>query len=104
MRYRALVPNIRGYDRFRAAGGIHMIAVFISVSETHNRKNVNRSVGEHLERLRPVIERARADAVPARAYVSTAFGCPDEVGQHVTNFGVYIHQLQHRASRPNQSS
>jgi hydroxymethylglutaryl-CoA lyase len=78
VRYRALVPNMRGYERFREAGGVQDAAVFISASETHNRKNVNRSVAEHLERLAPVIERARADGVPTRAYVSTAFGCPDE--------------------------
>ncbi len=78
VRYRALVPNLRGYERFREAGGVQDVAVFISASETHNRKNVNRSVAEHLDRLAPVIERARADGVPTRAYVSTAFGCPDE--------------------------
>lgn len=76
--YRGLVPNLRGYERFREAGGVHGAAVFISASETHNRKNVNRSVAEHLERLAPVISRAREDGVPTRAYVSTAFGCPDE--------------------------
>jgi hydroxymethylglutaryl-CoA lyase len=78
VQYRGLVPNLRGYERFREAGGIHSAAVFISASETHNRKNVNRSVAEHLDRLAPVIERARADGVRVRAYISTAFGCPDE--------------------------
>ena len=76
--YSALVPNLRGYDRFRAASALRMAAVFISVSETHNRRNVNRSVAEHLERLRPVAARCRADGVPLRAYVSTAFGCAEE--------------------------
>jgi hydroxymethylglutaryl-CoA lyase len=76
--YRGLVPNLQGYERFRRAGGIERAAVFISASETHNRKNVNRSVAEHLARLAPVLEQARADGVPIRAYVSTAFGCPDE--------------------------
>lgn len=76
--YRGLVPNRKGYERFRTAGHVHRAAVFISASETHNRKNVNRSVAEHLERLLPVIEQARTDGVPVRAYVSTAFGCPDE--------------------------
>lgn len=78
VQYRGLVPNLRGYDRFREAGGVHAAAVFISASETHNKKNVNRSVAEHLERLAPVIGRARDEGVPTRAYVSTAFGCPDE--------------------------
>lgn len=76
--YRALVPNLRGYERFRSTGKLHGAAVFISVSETHNRKNVNCAVAEHLERLGPVVERALEDDVPLRAYVSTAFGCPDE--------------------------
>jgi hydroxymethylglutaryl-CoA lyase len=75
IRYSALVPNLRGYERFRASSGLDMAAIFISVSETHNQKNVNRSVDDHLERLRGVTERCRADGVPIRAYVSTAFGC-----------------------------
>jgi hydroxymethylglutaryl-CoA lyase len=78
VRYTALVPNLRGYDRLRRAGRIHTAAVFISASETHNRRNVNRSIDAHLERLREVAERAGADGVPLRAYVATAFGCPYE--------------------------
>ncbi len=78
VRYGALVPNEQGYDRFRASGRLEVAALFISTSETHNRKNVNRSVAEHLERLRPVAERARADGVQVRAYASTVFGCPYE--------------------------
>jgi hydroxymethylglutaryl-CoA lyase len=75
--YSALVPNERGYERFRLAG-LPVAAFFVSASETHNRKNVNRGVAEHLERFRPVAERARADGVRLRAYVSTVCGCPYE--------------------------
>lgn len=78
VRYSALVPNEKGYERFRASGRLGVAALFISSSETHNRKNVNRSVAEHLERLRPVAARAHADGVIVRAYVSTVFGCPYE--------------------------
>ena len=78
VRYSALVPNEQGYARFRNAGGVEMAAVFISASETHNRKNVNCSIAEQLERFRPVAERAHADGVPLRAYVSTVCGCPYE--------------------------
>ena len=78
VRYSALVPNEQGYVRFRSAGGIQMAAVFISASETHNRKNVNCGVAEQLERFRPVADRARADGVALRAYVSTVCGCPYE--------------------------
>ncbi|HEX5066305.1 MAG TPA: hydroxymethylglutaryl-CoA lyase [Myxococcota bacterium] len=79
VRYSALVPNLKGYERMRAAGGqIAVAAVFLSASETHNRKNVNCSIAEGLERVRPVAERARADGVRLRAYVSTVCGCPYE--------------------------
>jgi hydroxymethylglutaryl-CoA lyase len=76
--YSALVPNAEGYQRFRAAGGLSVAAFFVSASETHNRKNVNRSIAEHLERFRPVAERAKADGVRLRAYASTVCGCPYE--------------------------
>jgi len=76
--YGALVPNERGYERFLEAGGADLIGCFVSASETHNRRNVNCSVAEQLERIRPVAERARADGVGLRAYVSTACGCPYE--------------------------
>lgn len=78
VRYGALVPNEKGYERFRASGRLDVAALFISTSETHNRKNVNRGVDDHLERLRPVAERAHADGVSVRAYASTVFGCPYE--------------------------
>ena len=78
VRYSALVPNEKGYERFRAAGELHVAATFMSASETHNQKNVNCSIAEQLERSRPVVERARADGVGVRAYVSTVCGCPYE--------------------------
>jgi len=78
VRFSALVPNEQGYARFRAAGGVEMAAVFLSASETHNRKNLNCSIAEQLERIRPVAQRARADGVALRAYVSTVCGCPYE--------------------------
>ena len=75
--YSALVPNEAGYERLRAAA-LPVAAFFVSASETHNRKNVNRGVAEHLERFRPLADRARADGVLLRAYVSTVCGCPYE--------------------------
>ena len=75
--YSALVPNTRGYERFRASG-LSVAAFFVSASESHNRKNVNRSIREHLDRFRPVAERAKGDGIPLRAYVSTVCGCPYE--------------------------
>jgi hydroxymethylglutaryl-CoA lyase len=76
--FSALVPNERGYDRFRSAGGIEVGAIFVSASESHNRKNLNCSIAEQLERTKPVAARAAADGVGLRAYVSTVCGCPYE--------------------------
>jgi hydroxymethylglutaryl-CoA lyase len=76
--YSALVPNLTGYERMRSAGGIDVAAFFVSASETHNRRNVKLGVTEHLERFRPIAERARADGVRLRAYVATVCGCPYE--------------------------
>jgi hydroxymethylglutaryl-CoA lyase len=74
----ALIPNEKGYERFRAAGQIEIAGTFISASETHNQKNVNCSIDEQLARLAPVFESARADGVVVRAYLSTVCGCPYE--------------------------
>ncbi len=74
----ALVPNEKGYERFRAAGQIDIAGTFISASETHNQKNVNCSIDQQLARLAPVFESARADGVAVRAYLSTVCGCPYE--------------------------
>lgn len=76
--YSALVPNPKGYERFRSSGSIQVAACFLSASESHNQKNVNCSIAEQLERIRPVAERAHDDDVPLRAYVSTVCGCPYE--------------------------
>ena len=78
VRYGALVPNEKGYERLRAAGPIDIVGTFVSASETHNQKNVNCSIDEQLARLAPVFERTRADGIAVRAYVSTVCGCPYE--------------------------
>ncbi|MGH8113777.1 MAG: hydroxymethylglutaryl-CoA lyase, partial [Rhodanobacteraceae bacterium] len=73
--YPALVPNMRGYERARAAG-VTSIAVFTAASEAFNQKNINASIDESIERFRPVLERARSEGVRVRGYVSTVLGCP----------------------------
>jgi len=50
--------------------------VFTAASEAFNRKNINASIDESIERFMPVMERARADGVSVRGYVSTVLGCP----------------------------
>ncbi|MEO8461371.1 MAG: hydroxymethylglutaryl-CoA lyase [Dokdonella sp.] len=73
--YPVLVPNEHGYERARAAG-VSEIAVFTAASELFNRKNINASIDESIERFTPVVERALADGVKVRGYVSTVLGCP----------------------------
>lgn len=75
VRYPVLVPNLHGYERARAAG-VTDIAVFGAASEAFSRKNINASIDESIERFIPVMERARADGVSVRGYVSTVLGCP----------------------------
>jgi len=73
--YPVLVPNPQGYERARAVGA-EEVAVFTAASEAFNRKNINASIDESIERFAPVVERARADNVKVRGYVSTVLGCP----------------------------
>ena len=75
VRYPVLVPNLQGYERARAVGAVD-IAVFSAASEAFNRKNINASIDESIERFIPVMERARVDGVRVRGYVSTVLGCP----------------------------
>ena len=75
VRYPVLVPNEQGYERARAVG-VDEIAVFTAASEAFNQRNINATIAESLARFAPVIERARADGVAVRGYVSTVLGCP----------------------------
>ena len=71
--YSALVPNPKGAELAVAAGADELELV-VSASETHNRKNVNRSVAESLVGAHDVVATAHAAGVEAEAIVSTAFG------------------------------
>jgi hydroxymethylglutaryl-CoA lyase len=75
--YSALCPNERGLERALSTG-IPEIGVFISASETHNRKNVNKTVAQTLETFEGVIGPAVKAGLRVRGYVSTLWGCPYE--------------------------
>jgi hydroxymethylglutaryl-CoA lyase len=77
VRYWGLVPNRRGLDRAIDCGLTH-VATFLSASETHNQKNLNRTQRETLAAQREVIESAKAEGLTVRSYISTVFGCPYE--------------------------
>ena len=73
--YSVLVPNERGLDGAMAAGA-QKISVFVSASESFSQRNVNASIQECLDKLRPVVSRARAAKLAVRGYVSCVVKCP----------------------------
>jgi hydroxymethylglutaryl-CoA lyase len=75
--YSALVPNRKGLES-ALEGGMKEIAVFLSASETHNKKNVNKTIADTLKAFEDVVEPAAQAGVRVRAYVSTVYGCPYE--------------------------
>jgi hydroxymethylglutaryl-CoA lyase len=77
VRYSALVPNLRGARRALDAG-VSEIEVVVSASDTHNRKNVNRSTAESLDDIAAIIDEAHKRGATCQVIVSTAWGCPYE--------------------------
>ena len=75
--FHVLVPNQKGYEASQAAGE-RVIAVFAAASEGFSRANINCTVAESIERFKPVLERARADGISVRGYISCVLGCPYE--------------------------
>ncbi|MFB4163715.1 hydroxymethylglutaryl-CoA lyase [Alteribacillus sp. JSM 102045] len=75
--YSALVPNQKGLEAALETN-VDEIAIFMSATDTHNKKNINKSIVETLPILRQTAEEAIKANKPVRAYVSTAFFCPYE--------------------------
>ena len=75
--YLCLTPNLRGYQRARAAQ-VDAVAVFTAASETFVKRNINMSIDESLTAFREVVQTARHEGVWVRGYISMAFGCPYE--------------------------
>ncbi|MBC8132037.1 MAG: hydroxymethylglutaryl-CoA lyase [Deltaproteobacteria bacterium] len=91
--YSALVPNRQGLDSALAAG-MTEIAVFMSASETHNKKNINKTIAATLEAFRETVPPARAAGLKVRAYVSTVYGCPYEGAVDPAKAVDLCHQLR----------
>jgi hydroxymethylglutaryl-CoA lyase len=77
VRYSALVPNLRGTSLALAAGVTEIEAV-VSASDTHNRKNVNRSTEQSLDDIAQIVDSAHRSGASVQVIVSTAWGCPYE--------------------------
>ncbi|EJW15857.1 hydroxymethylglutaryl-CoA lyase [Paenibacillus alvei] len=75
--YSALVPNRQGLERALEAN-VDEAAVFMSASETHNQRNINKSISITFPILREVVQAALSAGKSVRGYVSTVFGCPYE--------------------------
>ena len=73
----ALVPNAKGAER-AAAAGVDAMIVFLSASESHNRKNLNCSRADSLQGFSRVVAIAREAGIPVHGAIATAFGCPFE--------------------------
>jgi hydroxymethylglutaryl-CoA lyase len=74
-----LIPNERGLENaLELRERFDEVNLFLSASETHNRKNVNRSVEESLAGLEQVVARARDAGLRCEGVISVSFGCPYE--------------------------
>lgn len=75
--YSALVPNRQGLERALETD-VDEAAVFMSASETHNQRNINKSINATFPILHEVVQAAHSAGRSVRGYVSTVFGCPYE--------------------------
>lgn len=75
--YSALVPNMKGLE-YALEAGIDGASVFMSASEMHNKKNINKSMEETYPVLEEVIKEAKTAGKRVTGYVSTVFDCPYE--------------------------
>jgi hydroxymethylglutaryl-CoA lyase len=77
--YSVLIPNERGLERaLEQRDRFDEVNLFLSASETHNRKNVNRSISDSLTGLEAVIATASGEGLRCEGVISTSFGCPYE--------------------------
>ncbi len=77
--FSVLIPNQRGLERaLQMRDRFDEVSVFLSASETHNRRNVNRSVEESLNGLELTLEGAREAGLRCEGVIATSFGCPYE--------------------------
>jgi hydroxymethylglutaryl-CoA lyase len=75
--FSALCPNSKGLER-AIASKLEEVAVFMSATETHNKKNTNKTIAQSLEAFAELIPIARDHDMRVRGYVSTVWGCPYE--------------------------
>jgi hydroxymethylglutaryl-CoA lyase len=77
VRYPVLTPNMKGFEAALAAKADE-VAVFVAATESFSQRNINCSIAESLERVRPIFGAAKDNAVRVRGYISCVLGCPYE--------------------------
>ncbi len=90
--YSALVPNLKGLER-AAGAGLQEAAFFLSATEGHSQKNINKSVAEAVATFREVAQVARDRRMRVRCYLSTVWGCPYEGKVPVARVVEVVRQL-----------
>lgn len=75
--FSALVPNLKGLQRAREAG-LEEAAIFISASEAHSKKNINKTIAEAIDTSWETVEAALQSGMRVRGYLSAVWGCPYE--------------------------
>ncbi|WP_286899462.1 hydroxymethylglutaryl-CoA lyase [Thermocrispum sp.] len=74
-----LVPNSKGLDNaLRVRDCFEQVALFVSASETHNKRNINRTVAETMADVKKMGRRILAEGLDYCAVIATSFGCPFE--------------------------
>lgn len=74
-----LIPNSKGLDNaLKVRDKFHEAAIFVSASETHNKRNVNRTVDETMADNDVMAQRIVAEGLTCAAVIATSFGCPFE--------------------------
>jgi hydroxymethylglutaryl-CoA lyase len=96
--YAALAPNVRGLEG-AIASNVKEVAIFAAASEAFSQKNINCSIDESIARFEPLMEKAKAEGLVVRGYVSCVLGCPYEgavdpqvvadVSEKLINMGCY---------------
>lgn len=82
--FSALVPNMKGLEKAIDLG-LQEIALFVATSDSFSKRNINATVDESFERVKPVADAALKAGVKVRGYLSTVFGCPYEGDVPVSN-------------------
>jgi isopropylmalate/homocitrate/citramalate synthase len=92
VRFHALVPNERGYER-ALASRTDVIALFTSATEAFCQANIRCSIDESFDRFAPVVARAKADGLTLRGYLSVAFVCPFSGDVNAESAALIAHRL-----------